>query len=784
MLLLTPAVASIGMTHSDAAKAYHSNKSHLISCSNCGLGESLLFFEGLFCNSCKRKGLCISCLAAGAYSSLSPCTCPDPRPCFNFGLRSPQVFACKEDPLSTPDASLSAPSLTLPPAFPYEKFSPNLKEPIRLLRIHPGHQADKVKFTLQTHSLLSCPDYEAISYRWGGAPIPIYSDAGTPFLGSRNLVTALVALRHPDKPRMLWADAICINQGDKKEREQQVKNMANVYRQAAQVLVWLGPGDRDTEGIFGWISGERKRQIQIQTKIARALRGQPPEMFEKLRKYANVDPKVNATMRELVRETVHVLRSDMDKFLEKPYFTRVWVVQEIYYATSIQVVCGSSAIDWDTFVAACSTYAQSKGLQDQFPRTSGTTPGPSALAAFRRQKSLSGPATLDEILGGGGSWFNTRIAGETLVATGRTTSKLFNFAKRKVRKITEAVKPVERPCGDLLTVLTTFWSYNATDPLDKIYALRNLVRDCDVEVNYDKSLPELFKDVAIAIMQQSGSLELLTMANCARKTALGLPSWVPDWTNFDSGSMPLQLNQAYRQNVFETPYMLPYTASGNGKSPMPVPTRDGDILTVSGYLFDGLGTVGLKMPNFNFFWNSMSRSSRDGVMECLFNWDSIGMSPPSSPTDQSTMIEAQAEEAYCLTLSRGTYWVGLGHRAPALAEFHKWRTALWSIHQSHLTRGDAELAFLADEDSRFSRVGISSWRNYTLARAKAGSLVMGIGEIKEGDEIALLKGCALPLIVRHTDVPGRFKLVGAAYVHGIMEGQAWIESKCRPMQFG
>jgi hypothetical protein len=171
-------------------------------------------------------------------------------------------------------------------------------------------------------------------------------------------------------------------------------------------------------------------------------------------------------------------------------------------------------------------------------------------------------------------------------------------------------------------------------------------------------------------------------------------------------------------------------------------------------------------------------------MECLFNWDSIGMNPPLSPTDQSTMIEAQAEEAYCLTLSRGTYWVGLGHRALALAEFHKWRTALWSIHQSRLTRADAELAFLADENSRFSRVGISSWRNYTLARAKAGPLVMGIGEIKEGDEIALLKGCALPLIVRRTDVPDRFKLVGAAYVHGIMEGQAWIESRCQPMQFG
>jgi hypothetical protein len=163
----------------------------------------------------------------------------------------------------------------------------------------------------------------------------------------------------------------------------------------------------------------------------------------------------------------------------------------------------------------------------------------------------------------------------------------------------------------------------------------------------------------------------------------------------------------------------------------------------------------------------------------LFEWDEIAMSPPLSPNDQPTLTPEHAEEAFCLTLSRGTYWVGTGNRNLTLSEFHKWRTDL----RSTAFHAPQRLGFLANEDSRFSKLGISSWRNYTLARTKGGLLVMGIGSLKEGDEIALLKGCELPLIVRRSDVPGRFKLVGAAYVHGIMDGQRWDERRCQPMDF-
>lgn len=79
----------------------------------------------------------------------------------------------------------------------------------------------------------------------------------------------------------------------------------------------------------------------------------------------------------------------------------------------------------------------------------------------------------------------------------------------------------------------------------------------------------------------------------------------------------------------------------------------------------------------------------------------------------------------------------------------------------------------------FADVEALTWRNYTLARTRSGLLVMGIGEVAENDEIALMKGCDLPLIVRVSrTVPRLFRLVGAAYVHGIMYGEWWDERRC------
>jgi hypothetical protein len=55
-----------------------------------------------------------------------------------------------------------------------------------------------------------------------------------------NLEIALRAVRRLTKRTLLWADAICIDQDNLKERNHQIRLMTKIYSSAKQVLVWLG----------------------------------------------------------------------------------------------------------------------------------------------------------------------------------------------------------------------------------------------------------------------------------------------------------------------------------------------------------------------------------------------------------------------------------------------------------------------------------------------------------------------------------------------------------------
>lgn len=93
--------------------------------------------------------------------------------------------------------------------------------------------------------------YEALSYTWGGDPGA--ENAPTIFINDRevsvthNLLNALKSLRPPDEDRMIWVDALCINQNDREEKGHRVGQMRQVYEHASSVLIWLGSGDDEFE---------------------------------------------------------------------------------------------------------------------------------------------------------------------------------------------------------------------------------------------------------------------------------------------------------------------------------------------------------------------------------------------------------------------------------------------------------------------------------------------------------------------------------------------------------
>ena len=92
---------------------------------------------------------------------------------------------------------------------------------IRLLVLHPGAEDSSILCHLEPATFGSelGPRYEALSYTWGDpdSTLPIYIN-GNVLRVRKNLWWALQSLRYQDEKRVLWINAICINQHDTKER--------------------------------------------------------------------------------------------------------------------------------------------------------------------------------------------------------------------------------------------------------------------------------------------------------------------------------------------------------------------------------------------------------------------------------------------------------------------------------------------------------------------------------------------------------------------------------------
>ena len=134
--------------------------------------------------------------------------------------------------------------------------SPLEPDSIRLLRLMPYKsesierteiQCELFNYSLQDQGKASHL-YEALSYVWGDPKKTLSIRVnGKEFHVTVNLHAALMRLRDCYLQRILWVDAICIDQGNKEEKAKQVQLMAKIYSKAHRVIVWLGKGTFDTE---------------------------------------------------------------------------------------------------------------------------------------------------------------------------------------------------------------------------------------------------------------------------------------------------------------------------------------------------------------------------------------------------------------------------------------------------------------------------------------------------------------------------------------------------------
>lgn len=137
-------------------------------------------------------------------------------------------------------------------------YSHNAGNATRVLTLHPPADSECQPANLHGHTVLqpqpTRPIRGFVLLLGGGDPAKtavVYCSSvygsNVPFGVTENLYVALQHLRLLDRSRILWVDAICINQDDQREREAQVAIMCEIYSGASRVLVWLGPAAEDSD---------------------------------------------------------------------------------------------------------------------------------------------------------------------------------------------------------------------------------------------------------------------------------------------------------------------------------------------------------------------------------------------------------------------------------------------------------------------------------------------------------------------------------------------------------
>lgn len=198
----------------------------------------------------------------------------------------------------------------------YEKLDRQRKQ-IRLLTLQPGSGNAILSCTIAIAFLdtPTLPHYETISYVCGDQTIKATITLhGSQFNVPATAEAALRRLRRTDRPRVLWIDAICIDQENIAERGHQVSIMYEVYSKTSHNCVYLGPDN-----------GNMTKVVQSMDAILR-------EISVASRGYADADAVLLEPQRRDEKPDVpfaiDIAQSGLLEFFENPWFTRLWVVQE------------------------------------------------------------------------------------------------------------------------------------------------------------------------------------------------------------------------------------------------------------------------------------------------------------------------------------------------------------------------------------------------------------------------------------------------------------------------
>lgn len=498
-----------------------------------------------------------------------------------------------------------------PDEIPYRPLNIS-KRQIRLLEIRPGAWDDVIQCRLHAVSLTKKPAYEALSYVWGDANERariIVDEVDTTVTVS--LQRALRRLRLVRRLRIIWADALCINQGDVAERGHQVGMMAALYSSCSRCVIWLGeaednplePYDLDANdeylqkyresAIFafeGYLTSQQgtakmrpiKRNIELDSKAELCLDVEAGfDLAKMLAEDANRHlyelPFYEITEFShfrICRNWQNAWHSLLNVIGDRPWWRRTWTVQEAILPKLAIVQLGDHEISLQTLFSAASIF-------------------------YTHDDGCCGDAY--------GKLWDPGFLGRPLLAA--------YLRIREIRSILDARKAGSIDHIGLYSLST---QRQATDPRDSIFGMLRIfpyLLDAGDSPEYSKSTAVVYSEATRRMCEDDDSLDSLEYASLPKaREHLQLPSWVLDWgtpeSRFPSGfytaSGPFEETKTLQLQSSPTPFILPIRSLRIGTVSI-----IGAKTKVHGSVFDTLLNWGRLSTDLNItFWRTVFQNER------------------------------------------------------------------------------------------------------------------------------------------------------------------------------
>lgn len=569
--------------------------------------------------------------------------------------------------------------------------------------------------------------YESLFYKHGW-PLPddVLLLDGVEVVVGGELAAALRRLRDASEERRIWIDAVSINQNDVAEKNEHVKMMGQIYSKASTVHIWLGERYGDEEGaleVFVMV-------MKVFEEMAERTNGAMDEDIGEFQRRFLEDEKVQgldfAAVDELLRRTWVRTFPAFERASTDigPQFERVWVIQEIAKAANAIIRIGPLVLEWEIFAAVLS-------LMQTFRVADSTI------------QSLNGVKSLGLM---------------RILRNERDTEQ-----KQRTLSLLDLVEETRH--------------FGSTMPVDKIYAILGLVRDGDIDVDYNAKPEDVYRQFAVRHLLPQQNLEILSHCVISREPReLDLPSWVPDWTR-PGFVEPFRIRD------------LRCNAGGDANVSLKI-ENNGKSLFIKGRLIDTIAQIDHLRP---------------------IPQEPLGPEPnhryPTYDNSVRVAIARERERAWMKNV-RDFAMPDASTASPSVLEAF-WRTFMFNSTRHHEVP-DAEAcafgcdlyfeAILADKplpqirrerkqqrveagtddptvDQRESRgveqfmSGFLRWGRYRrFFKSQAGNFGWTVDGAAPGDQVVVLDGGKYPIVLR-TD-GDCYTIVGDSYIHGFMNGEA------------